>query len=78
MVCGVLVLRGGVWCVACVRGSYSARVPRSSLARVHRVCVHIVEEEAESQEDGQDDRREDKQQEKEGRVAENQTQDMSA
>ena len=62
-----------------VRGSYSARVPRSSLARVHRVFVlHIVEEEAESQEDEQDDRREDRQQEEEGRVAENQTHNMCA
>ena len=46
---------------------------------MHRVFVlHIVEEEAESQEDEQDDRREDRQQEEEGRVAENQTHNMSA
>ena len=55
------------------RGSYSARVPRSSLARVYMVFVlHIVEEEDESQEDEQDDRTEDRQQEVEGRVAESQ------
>ena len=62
-----------------VRGSCSARVPKSSLARVHKVFVlHIMEEEAESQEDEQDDRREERQQEEEGRVAENQTHNMSA
>ena len=41
-----------------VRGSYSASVPRSSLARVHREFVnHIVEDEADGQEEGQDDKR---------------------
>ena len=41
-----------------MRGSYSAKVPRSSLARVHRVFVlHIVEEEAEDQVDEKDDSR---------------------
>ena len=41
-----------------MRGSYSARVPRPSLAEVRRLFVlHIVEEEAEDQEDEQDDRR---------------------
>ena len=46
-----------------VRGSYSARVPRSSLARVHREFVlHIVEDEVDGQEEGQDDKREDDQQ----------------
>ena len=69
-------------CQSCpddVRGSYSARVPRSSLARVYRVFVlHIVEEEAESQEDEQDFWREEGQQEEEGSVAENQTHNMSA
>ena len=55
-----------------VRGSYSARVPRSSLARVRRVLVsHIMEEEGEDQED-EDDKREQGQQEVEGRIAENQ------
>ena len=63
-----------------VRGSYSARVPRSSLAEVHREFVqHIVEEEADGQEERQDDRREYRQQRKEnGEVAENQTHNMSA
>ena len=62
-----------------MRWSYSAKVPRSSLARVYRIFVlHIVEEEGESQEDEQDDRREDRQQEEEGRAAENQTHNMSA
>ena len=47
----------------CVRGSYSARVPRSSLARVHREFVHhIVEDEVGYQEGRQDDKREDGQQ----------------
>ena len=56
-----------------VRGSYSSRVPRSSLARVRRVLVpHIMEEEAEDPENEQDDRREDRQQEVEGRIAESQ------
>ena len=42
-----------------MRGSYSARVPRSSLARVRRVLVtHTMEEEAEDQEDEKGDRRE--------------------
>ena len=45
---------------------------------MHRVFVlHIVEEEAESQEDEQDFWREEGQQEEEGRVAENQTHNMS-
>ena len=45
----------------------SARVPRSSLAEVHREFVHhIVEEEAEDSLDEQDDRREDRQQEEDG------------
>ena len=49
-----------------VRGSYSARVPRSSLAGVHEGFVHhIVEEEADGQEEKQDDRRQDRQQEEE-------------
>ena len=44
-----------------VRGSYSARVPRSSLAEVRRVLVtHTMEEEDEDQEDEQDDKREKK------------------
>ena len=57
----------------CERGSYSARVPRSSLAGVHRVFVfHILEEEAEDPENEQDDSREEGQQEVEGRIAESQ------
>ena len=43
-----------------MRGSYSARVPRSSSARVHREFVHhIVGDEVDGQEEGQDDKRED-------------------
>ena len=63
-----------------MRGSYSARVPRSSLAEVHREFVHhIVEEEADGQEEKQDDGTEDRQQEEErGEVVENQTHNMSA
>ena len=68
------------WACGRVRGSYSARVPRSSLAGVHREFVHhIVEEEVDGQEEKQDDRREDRQQEEERReVVENQTHNMSA
>ena len=56
-----------------VRGSYSARVPRSSLAEVHREFVHhIVVKEAADPENEQDDRREEGQQEVEGRIAESQ------
>ena len=48
------------------RGPYSARVPKSSVAEVHREFVHhIVEEEADGQEERQDDKREDRQQEEE-------------
>ena len=37
-----------------MRGSYSARVPRSSLAEVHREFVHhIVEDEVDGQEERQ-------------------------
>ena len=62
-----------------MRGSYSARVPSSSLAGVHREFVHhIVEEEGEDQVDEKDDKRESVQQEEERRVAENQTHNMSA
>ena len=56
-----------------MRGSYSARVPKSSLARVRRVLVsHIMEEEAEGQENEVDDRREEGQQRVERRIAESQ------
>ena len=63
-----------------MRGSYSARVPRSSLAEVHREFVHhIVEDEVDGQKERQDDRREDGQQGEEcGEVEENQTHYMSA
>ena len=61
-----------------VRGSYSARVPRSFLAEVHREFVHhIVEEEVDGREERQDDRR-DRQREENGEVEENQTHNMSA
>ena len=41
-----------------VGGSYSARVPRSSFARVHRVLVSHMEEEGEEQENERKDERE--------------------
>ena len=67
------VVPGSTINVPPVRGSYSARVPRSSLARVRRVLVpHIMEEEGEYQEDEKDDGREDGQQRVEGRIAESQ------
>ena len=54
-----------------MRGSYSARVLRCSLARVHREFVHhIVEDEVDGQEEGQDDDREDGQQREESGVIE--------
>ena len=62
-----------------MRGSYSARVPRSSSAGVHREFVHIVEDEVDGQEEGQDEKREDGQQrEGSGVVEESQTHNMSA
>ena len=62
-----------------MRGVLLAKVPDSSLARVRRVLVpHIMEEEGVDQEDEQDDKGEDRQQGEEGRVAENQTHNMSA
>ena len=49
-----------------MRGSYSAKVARSSLARVHREFVHhILEDVVDGQEEGQDDKREDGQQREE-------------
>ena len=59
---------------------YSARVPESSLAEVHREFVHhIVEDEVDGQEERQDDKREDGQQREEsGEVAESQNNLMSA
>ena len=63
-----------------MRGSHTARVPRSSLAGVHREFVHhIVEDEVDGQEERQDDKREDGQQREEsGEVAESQNNHMSA
>ena len=56
---------------AYVRGSYSARVPRSSVAGVHREFVHqIREDEVDGQEERQDDKREDGEQREENGVAE--------
>ena len=52
-----------------MRGSYSARVPNSSLAEVHREFVHhIVEEEVDDQKERQDDRKEEKIDSKERKV----------
>ena len=51
-----------------VRGSYSARVPRSSSAEVHREFVHhILEDEVDGQKEGQTDKREDDE-EREGKM----------
>ena len=63
-----------------MRGSYSARVPRSSLAEVHREFVHhILEDEVDGQKEGQDDKREDGEEGKEsGVVEESQNKHMSA
>ena len=63
-----------------MRVSYSARVPRSSLAEVHREIVHhIVEDEVDGQDERQDDKREDRQQREEnGEVEESQTHNISA
>ena len=63
-----------------VRGSYSARVPRSSFGRVRREFIHhMMEDEVDGQEERLDDRREDRQQREEsGEVEENQTHNMNA
>ena len=63
-----------------VRGSYSARVPRSSSAGMHREFVHhIVEDEVDGQEERQDDKREDEQQREEsGEIEQKQNKHMSA
>ena len=55
-----------------VRGSFSAKVPRSSFARVRRVLVPHMEEEGEDQEKEKEDEREDGKQRIQGRVLENQ------
>ena len=58
-----------------MRGSYTARVPMSSCARVHRE----YEDEVDGLEERQGDTREDRQQRGEsGEVEENQTHNMSA
>ena len=54
-----------------VRGSFSARVPKSSFARVRRVLVHHMEDEGD-QENGKEDEREGGKQRVEGRVVESQ------
>ena len=61
-----------------VRGSYSARVPRSSLAGLHREFVHhILEDEVDGQYERQDDKREDgEQREESGAVEESQNKHM--
>ena len=47
-----------------VRGSYSARVPRSSLVEVHRAFVHhILEVEVVGQQEEQGDQRDDEEEE---------------
>ena len=63
-----------------MRGSFPARVPKSSLAKARRVLVpHIMEEEGDDQENEKEDEREDGMQRVEGRVVENQaTHNMSA
>ena len=53
-----------------VRGSFSARVPRSSFAEVRRVLVPHMEESGEEQENEKEDEREDGKQRAEGRVVE--------
>ena len=48
------------WPSSCVRGSCSARVPKSSSERVHREFVHhILEDEVDGQKEGECDTRED-------------------
>ena len=67
------------FCDACagslhVGGSYSAKVPRSSLAEVHREFVHhILEDEVDGQKEGQGDKREDGEEEEENGVVEERT-----
>ena len=54
-----------------MRGSYSTRVPKSSLAEVHREFVHhILEDEVDGQKEGQGDKREDVEQREESGVVE--------
>ena len=57
-----------------MRGSYSARVPTSSLAEVQKEFVHhILEDEVDGQKEGQSDKREDGEQREESRVVEERT-----
>ena len=57
-----------------MRGSYSARVPRSSLAGVHREFVHhVLEDEVDGQKEGQGDKREDGEEREESGVVEERT-----
>ena len=54
-----------------MRGSFSARVPKSSVARVRKVLVsHIMEEESGEQENEKENEREDGKQRVEWRVVE--------
>ena len=57
-----------------MRGSYSARVPRSSLAEVHRKFVHHnLEDEFDGHKEGQGDQREDGEEGEESGVVEERT-----
>ena len=80
LLCGRNFLGARFRLASFLRGSYSARVPRSSSAEVHREFVHhTVGDEVDGQEERQDNRREDRQQREEnGEVEENQTHNMSA
>ena len=54
-----------------MRGSYSARVPRSSLAEVHREFAHhILGDEVDGQKEGEGDKREDGEEGEENGVVE--------
>ena len=57
-----------------MRGSYSARVPRSSFAEVHREFVHhILEDEVDGQKEGQGEKKEDGEEGEENGVVEERT-----
>ena len=62
-----------------MRGSYSARVPRSSLAEVHREFVHhFLEDEVDGQKEGHGDKRErDEEEEVNGDVEEREQSDTT-
>ena len=54
-----------------MRGSYSAGVPRSSLAEVHKEFVHhILEDEVDGQKEGQGDKKEDGEEREESGIVE--------